>query len=52
MDLVISNESPSEISDAIKSILFAKSAEKIEGIKPFVASSLFGLNDEEEYDEE
>lgn len=53
MDLMIADESPSEISDAIKSALFAKAAERIEFAKPYVANSMFGFNDgEEECDDE
>jgi hypothetical protein len=46
MDMIVSDESPSQISDKIKDILFAKTAEKIDAFRPVVASSLFG--DEEE----
>ena len=42
MDMIISDESPSNISDKIKDILFAKSAEKIDGVKSSVAASTFG----------
>ena len=41
MDMIISDESPSNISDKIKDILFAKSAEKIDGVKGSVAASTF-----------
>lgn len=41
MDLLVKDESPSQISDSIKDILFSKSAEKIQNIKPQVAASLF-----------
>ena len=41
MDLLVKDESPSQISDNIKDILFSKSAEKIQNIKPQVAASLF-----------
>lgn len=41
MDLLVKDESPSQISDGIKDILFAKSAERIQGIRPQVAASLF-----------
>ncbi len=41
MDLLVKDESPSHISDGIKDILFAKSAERIQGIRPQVAASLF-----------
>ena len=41
MDLLVKDESPSQVSDAIKDMLFAKTASKIEDIRPKVASSLF-----------
>jgi hypothetical protein len=44
MDMIVADESPSQISDKIKDILFAKSAEKIDALRPEVASSLFGEN--------
>ncbi len=44
MDMILTDESPSQISDKIKDILFAKSAEKIDTLRPEVASSLFGEN--------
>ena len=48
MDLIIADESPSEISDGIKNVLFAKSAERIDTSKPNVAQAMFGMNDTEE----
>lgn len=50
MDMIISDESPSKISDEIKNILFNKSAEKINALKPEIATSLFDgiVNSEEE----
>jgi hypothetical protein len=50
MDMIIADESPSQISDKIKDILFSKSAEKIDSVRPSVASSLFGA--EENFEEE
>ena len=53
--LVAKDESSSQISDRIKDILFAKSAEKIENIRPQVAASIFDepeVEDEQEYSEE
>ena len=41
MDLLVSDESPSQISDKIKDVLYSKSADKITGIRPDVASQLF-----------
>ncbi len=51
MDMIVADESPSQISDKIKDILFAKTAEKIDAFRPAVASSLFG-EDEVETEEE
>ena len=42
MDMLATDQSASEISDKIKEILFAKSAEKIDAAKPDAAASLFG----------
>ena len=52
MDMIISDESPSNISDKIKDILFAKSAEKIDAFRPYVASQTFGEIESEEDEEE
>ena len=42
MDMITKDESPSQISDRIKDMLFSKSAERIDAFKPDVANSLFG----------
>jgi len=56
LDLMVTDESPSQISDRIKDILFAKSAERVEASRPVVANSLFGddseIEDEIEIDDE
>ena len=41
MDMIIADESPSNISDKIKDILFAKSAEKVDAHRPTVAGQTF-----------
>ena len=41
MDLLVTDESPSQTSDKIKDILFSKTAEKINAIRPNVAASVF-----------
>lgn len=41
MDMIASDESPSEISDTIKDILYAKSAERIDELRPVVANVMF-----------
>ena len=42
IDLIATQSSASEISDKIKEILYAKSAERIDSFRPEVATSLFG----------
>ena len=42
MDAIVANDSPSKVSDAIKDILYAKTADKVDALKPEIASSLFG----------
>lgn len=49
LDMIVADESPSQISDKIKDILFAKSAERVDAFRPVAASSLFG---EDEIDSE
>ena len=41
VDLIATDASSSEISDRLKDILYAKSAERIEALKPHVATSVF-----------
>ena len=41
MDLMVNQDSPSQVSDKIKELLFARRAEKLEGVRPEVAASLF-----------
>ena len=49
MDMIAADDSASQVSDKIKDILYAKSAERVDGYKPNVANSLFG--DKESADE-
>ena len=41
MDLLVKDESPSAVSDAIKDQLFSRTAEKIQSFRPQVAASVF-----------
>ena len=41
LDMIIADESPSQVSDKIKELLFTKSAEKIDATRPEVAASMF-----------
>ena len=46
LDMIVTDESPSQISDKIKDLLFTKAAERIDAYRPTVASSVFGGEDE------
>jgi len=48
MDLMIADDSPSEVSNAIKNALYQKAAERIEFARPYVADAMFGLEDQED----
>ena len=56
MDMMVSDESPSQISDTIKDMLYSKTAERVDAFRPVVANSLFGddteIEDEIEDDTE
>ena len=52
MNLMIADESPSEISDSIKNHLFAKAGAKVDALKPAVANSMLGYELESEEDVE
>ncbi len=53
IDMIAADESPSQISDKIKEILFSKSAERIDSIRPSVSQSMFGeVSDFENSEEE
>ena len=52
MNLMIADESPSEISDSIKNPLFAKAGAKVDALKPAVANTMLGYELESEEDVE
>ena len=56
LDLMVTDESPSQISDTIKDMLYSKTAERVDAFRPVVANSLFGddteIEDEIEDDTE
>ena len=53
LDMIIADESPSQISDAIKDVLYAKSAERVDAFRPLVANGLFtGSIDQIEVEDE
>ena len=52
MNLIIADESPSEISDSIKNQLFAKAGARVDALKPEVANAMMGYELESEEDVE
>ena len=55
LDMIATDESPSQISDKIKDLLFSKSAERVDAFRPLAANALFGEDEVEseiEYGEE
>ncbi len=48
LDNIITDDSPSQISDAIKDMLYAKTAERVNSYKQTAANSLFNGNPEED----
>ena len=51
LDLIASDQSSNDISDAIKDALYAKSAEKIDTLKPSISSNIFDEPQNEVEDE-
>ena len=52
MNLIIADESPSEISDSIKTQLMQKATARIDALKPAVANAMMGYELESEEDVE
>ena len=51
MDMMVADSSASQVSDKMKDILFAKSAERVDAYRQEVANSLFGNQEPEVEDE-
>ena len=51
MDMMVADDSASQVSDRMKDILFAKSAERVDAYRQEVANSLFGNQESEVEDE-
>ena len=47
LDMMVADESPSQISDTIKDLLYAKTAARVDAFRPVVAGSTFGEPDTE-----
>ena len=52
MDMITKDVSPSQISDKIKDMLFAKTSERVDAYKPTAADSIFGSEVEDEIEAE
>lgn len=53
--MIMNDESPDVIRDAIINSLYTKAAERVEYAKPYVAANIFGdevEDEDEDYDEE
>ena len=46
LDMIIADESPSQISDSIKDVLYAKAAERVDAFRPLVSNGLFSGEDQ------
>ena len=42
LDAIVNDESPSQISDGIKDLLYSKAAERVDAFKPYAANAVFG----------
>ena len=47
LDMMITDGSPSQISDTIKDLLFSKTSERVSSHRETAASALFGSNQEQ-----
>ena len=52
MDMITKDVSPSQISDKIKDMLYAKTSERVDAYKPTAADSIFGNEVEDEIEAE
>ena len=51
MDMIVADDGAAQVSDKMKDILFAKSAERVDAYRQEVANSLFGNQEPEVEDE-
>ena len=51
MDMIVADDGAAQVSDKMKDILFAKSAERVDAHRQEVANSLFGNQEPEVEDE-
>ena len=46
IDLIATDGTPSDVSNKIKELLYAKAAERVDSARPEVAAMMFGNNDQ------
>ena len=47
LDMIATDAKPAEITDTLKSMIYAKAGAKVDGMKQYAAASLFGQEPEE-----
>ena len=52
LDMIVTDESPSHISDAIKNMLYTKTAERVDTFRPSVSDTVFDHGETSEIDAE
>lgn len=52
LDMIITDESPSQISDTIKDMIYSKTASRVDAYRPTVGNALFNAETEEVSDDQ
>ena len=52
LDMMIADESPSQISDTIKDLLYSKAGERVDAFRPVIANGMFSGEDPIEVEDE
>jgi hypothetical protein len=52
IDLIATDGAPHEVSDKIKELLYAKTADKVDSVRPEIAAMMFGGDSDQTGDEE
>tara|TARA_Y100000004_G_scaffold31179_1_gene32586 strand:+ start:324 stop:500 length:177 start_codon:yes stop_codon:yes gene_type:complete len=47
IDMVMSDASPNDLADSIKQMLYTKSVEKIDGVRPYLGAQMFDPTEQE-----
>ena len=45
LDAIVNDQSPSQISDGIKDMLYSKAAERVDAFRPYAANAVFGTDE-------